>query len=78
MDKNFSNSYLYVANLPKPLKKEEKTTLELEAVLTHATYPWPPTVGQTEKQSLKFETDLFVLSPYTTLVQRTKIRLEFE
>lgn len=27
-----------------------------------------------ELQSLKYESDLFVLSPYKTLVQRTKLR----
>lgn len=47
----------------------------LDTVQTHATYPWPKEASQTDAQSLKFEADLFVLSPYRTVVQRTKIKL---
>lgn len=46
----------------------------METVQTHATYPWPKTAAQNEAQSLKYEADLFILSPYPTLVQRTKIK----
>lgn len=60
--------------LPKGLKKDEVITLELETVQTHATYAWPQSVGQSEDMFLKYETDLFVISPYPTQVQRTKIR----
>ncbi|TDL29889.1 oligosaccharyl transferase alpha subunit [Rickenella mellea] len=66
--------YLYSVELPKPLSKDETTKLEVEIVQTHATYPWPAEVGQEDEQALKYETDLFVLSPYKTLEQRTKIR----
>ncbi|EJD01498.1 oligosaccharyl transferase alpha subunit [Fomitiporia mediterranea MF3/22] len=69
-----SNTYLYAAVLPNGLKKDEAITVELETVQTHATYPWPPEVGQNAEMSLKYETDLFILSPYATSVQRTKIR----
>lgn len=70
----FRNTYLYAVVLPNGLKNGEAITLELETVQTHATYPWPASVGQNEEMSLKYETDLFVLSPYATAVQRTKIR----
>jgi len=66
---------LYVAELPKPLKKDEQITLELESMLIGATYPWPAAIAQSDKQSLQLDTNLFVLSPYHTTVQRTKIRL---
>ena len=60
--------------LPNGLKKDESITLELETVQTHATYAWPPAVSQGDDYFLKYETDLFVISPYPTQVQRTKIR----
>ncbi|KAL5527772.1 hypothetical protein ACEPAG_6573 [Sanghuangporus baumii] len=69
-----SNVYLYAVVLPKGLKKNESVTVELETVQTHATYPWPASITQNEEMSLKYETDLFVLSPYVTNVQRTKVR----
>ena len=62
--------------LPNGLKKEESVNIELESVQTHSTYPWPEAVGQSEDMNLIYETDLFVLSPYETKVQRTKIRCE--
>lgn len=65
---------MYAVVLPKGLKKGEDITVELETVQTHATYPWPAAIGQSEAMSLKFETDLLVISPYPTSVQRTKIR----
>ena len=65
---------MYAVVLPKALKKNEEVTIELESVQTHATYPWPASVGQNEVMSLKYDTDLFVVSPYQTKVQRTKIR----
>ncbi|KAI5120685.1 hypothetical protein M0805_006974 [Coniferiporia weirii] len=69
-----TNTYLYAVILPNGLRKDEAITIELESVQTHATYPWPAAIGQSEAMSLKYETDLFVLSPYPTSVQRTKIR----
>lgn len=66
----------YAAELPKPLKANATTNLVVETVQTHATYPWPAEASQKDKQSLKYETDLLVLSPYATAVQRTKIRCD--
>lgn len=70
----YSGAYLYAVEFPKTLKTNQTANLVVETVLTHATYAWPQEATQKEGQSLKFETDLFVLSPYPTLVQRTKIR----
>ena len=67
-------AYLYAVELPKPLKMNGTANLVVETVQTHATYPWPAEASQKDEQSLKWESDLFVLSPYLTLVQRTKIR----
>ena len=65
---------MYAVEFPKPLKLNGTTTLVVESVLSHATYPWPAEVAQKDEQAMKYEADLFVLSPYATLVQRTKIR----
>ena len=62
--------------LPNGLKKGDSINIELESVQTHATYPLPGAIGQSEDMYLVYETDLFILSPYETKVQRTKIRYE--
>jgi oligosaccharyltransferase complex subunit alpha (ribophorin I) len=48
--------------------------LVVETVLTHTTSPWPEQAAQQDDQSLKYEGDLFVLSPYKTVTQRIKVR----
>lgn len=60
--------------LPKKLAVNGTINLVLETVQTHTTHPYPAYAAQTDPQLLKYETDLFVLSPYTTLVQRTKVK----
>ena len=70
----YSGLHTYTAWVPSALKKDEEIALEFETVQTHVTYPWPAAVGQNEPMSLKYDTDLFVLSPYETKVQRTKVR----
>ncbi|GBE79631.1 oligosaccharyl transferase alpha subunit [Sparassis latifolia] len=69
-----SGVYLYDLQLPKALRTNATTNLVVETVETHATFPWPEQASQKDPQSLKYETDLFVLSPYFTAVQRTKVR----
>jgi oligosaccharyltransferase complex subunit alpha (ribophorin I) len=60
--------------LPKALSHNKTTNIVFESIQTHATRPYPKSVGQNEEQALKYTTDLFVLSPYPTNVQRTKIK----
>jgi oligosaccharyltransferase complex subunit alpha (ribophorin I) len=48
--------------------------LVVETVHTQTTYAWPEKVGQEHDQALKYEGDLFVLSPYKTATQRIKVR----
>lgn len=69
-----SGAYLYAVEFPKALKLNGTTNLVIETVQTHATYPWPAEASQKDGQKLNYESDLYVLSPYPTLVQRTKIR----
>ncbi|KAF7301668.1 Dolichyl-diphosphooligosaccharide--protein glycosyltransferase subunit 1 [Mycena indigotica] len=66
--------YLVDISLPQAPSVGSSTNIVVESVLTHSTYPWPETAAQNEEQSLKHETDLFVLSPYRSAVQRTKIK----
>lgn len=61
--------------LPKTLPVNKTLNLVLETVQTHVTHPCPETAGQSDDQSLKYTTNLFVISPYATSVQRTKLRL---
>ncbi|KAG2141696.1 Ribophorin I [Suillus bovinus] len=69
-----STEHLLSVSLPKALAVNGTLNLVLETVQTHATHPFPEQAAQKEPQLLKYETDLFTISPYTTLVQRTKIK----
>jgi len=60
--------------LPRSLRVNETMNIVLETVQTHVTWPLPETATQTEDQALQYKTNLFVLSPYYTLVQRTKLK----
>lgn len=70
----YSATYYYSVALPKALDTNQTANLVLETVQTHAAYPFPPEAAQDDPQALKYDTDLFVLSPYKTLVQRTKFK----
>ncbi|KAF8204968.1 oligosaccharyl transferase alpha subunit [Pholiota molesta] len=66
--------HLVDVQLPVAYPVNKTFNLILETVQTHATHPWPETAGQNEEQALKYSTDLFVISPYTTSIQRTKVK----
>ena len=65
---------MYTIELPKALNVNQTSNLVIETVQTHATYPWPEEAEQKDPQSLKYHSELLVLSPYKSAVQRTKIR----
>ncbi|KAL1944192.1 hypothetical protein VTO73DRAFT_3377 [Trametes versicolor] len=69
-----SGVFLYTVELPKALNTNGTANLVVETVQTHATFPWPQEAAQKDPQSLKYTAELFVISPYKTSVQRTKIR----
>jgi oligosaccharyltransferase complex subunit alpha (ribophorin I) len=69
-----SQAYLLNVRLPVSLGKDETAKVVVETIQTHATHPWPEAAGQDDDQALKYETSLFVISPYHTSSQRTKIR----
>lgn len=67
-------SSLIAVKLPRELSANGTLNLLFESVQTHATRPHPERAAQTDPQLLNYETGLFVLSPYGTLVQRTKVK----
>ncbi|KAI6119352.1 Ribophorin I [Pisolithus croceorrhizus] len=69
-----ATSSLIAVTLPKELSAHGTLNLVFESVQTHATRPYPERAAQTDPQLLKYEAGLFVLSPYDTLVQRTKVK----
>lgn len=73
-DDDTDASSLVAVTLPKQLSAHGTLNLVFESVQTHATRPYPERAAQTDPQLLKYEADVFVLSPYDTLVQRTKVR----
>ncbi|KAF4619525.1 hypothetical protein D9613_005085 [Agrocybe pediades] len=60
--------------LEKPLSTNKTLNIVVETIQTHATEPWPATAGQKDEQALRYTTGLFILSPYATTVQRTKVK----
>lgn len=69
-----SDAHLFAVTLPRNLAVNDTIHLVLDTVQTHATYPWPKKAGQQDPQLLKYDAELFILSPYQTQVQRTKIK----
>ncbi|KAK7470656.1 dolichyl-diphosphooligosaccharide--protein glycosyltransferase subunit 1 [Stygiomarasmius scandens] len=69
-----SKFYNLDVQLPSPLELNSTVNIVLETIQTHATYPWPERATQQDEQALKHNTTLFVLSPYKTNVQRTKVK----
>ncbi|EKM80291.1 hypothetical protein AGABI1DRAFT_113490 [Agaricus bisporus var. burnettii JB137-S8] len=60
--------------LPEKLAVNATLNLVVETIQTHMTDPWPEFASQTDQQALRYTTDLYVISRYPTLVQRTKIK----
>ena len=59
------------------MAEDETATIVVNSILSHASTPFPATVKQGDPQLLKFSTDAYILSPYRTLSERTKIRYIF-
>jgi len=57
-----------------PMKENAGATLVVNSALIHASTPFPASIKQGDPQSLKFSTEAYVLSPYKTISERTKIR----
>lgn len=70
----FSNAWIYTVTLPNSLKASGDVTLEFNTIQSNAGTPLPASVSQSDPQSLEYSVDLFVISPYTTTVQRTRVR----
>ncbi|KAH9918214.1 oligosaccharyl transferase alpha subunit [Epithele typhae] len=70
-----SGVYLYTIELPKALDTNGTANLVIDTVQSHATYAWPQEARQQEEQAMKYHSEVLVISPYKTVVQRTKLRL---
>ncbi|KAK1236568.1 dolichyl-diphosphooligosaccharide--protein glycosyltransferase subunit 1 [Marasmius sp. AFHP31] len=69
-----AGAHLLNAALPKALPVNGTVNIVVESIQIHATRPWPERAAQDESQALKYDTQLFVLSPYKTVIQRTKLK----
>ncbi|KAK7049529.1 dolichyl-diphosphooligosaccharide--protein glycosyltransferase subunit 1 [Paramarasmius palmivorus] len=69
-----SGAHLLNVALPKPLAINSTVNIVVESVQTHATRSWPERASQSDDQALKYDTQLFVISPYKSVVQRTKLK----
>lgn len=71
-----SNAYLYSVELPA-MAEDATATIVVNSILSHASTPFPASIKQGESQLLKFSAEAYVMSPYRTLSERTKIRYVF-
>lgn len=55
----------------------DTVSLTVYTVESHASYPLPAVAKQADTQSLVYETDVYITSPYPTANQRTKIKSAF-
>ncbi|PVG00015.1 Ribophorin I [Serendipita vermifera] len=68
-----SNAFLYTVELPA-MAENATATLIVNSILSHASAPFPASIKQSDPQALKFTTEAYVMTPYHTLSERTKIR----
>lgn len=64
----------YSINLPKPLGVNDTLLLTVSTIESHPSTPLPAVAKQTDQQSLLYETNAYIVSPYGTVNQRTKIK----
>jgi len=69
-----NHAYLYAISLPKALKLDQTVNIVVSTVQSHASVALPATASQGEPQSLMFSSPLYIISPYKSILQRTKIR----
>ncbi|KAI9653024.1 MAG: dolichyl-diphosphooligosaccharide--protein glycosyltransferase subunit 1 [Alyxoria varia] len=68
-------THFYVARLPEPLKPKSKITLSISFTVSGSLVPLPATVGQSDRQFLKYSLSAFAPSAYDTEKQRTRLKL---
>ena len=74
---SYSNAYLYSVELP-PMAEDATATIVVNSILSHASTPFPASIKQGEAQLLQFSTDAYIITPYKTISERTKIRCVFD
>ena len=72
-----TNSYthFYVIRLPEPLKHKSKITLGISFTVAGSLVPLPATIGQSDRQFLKYSLSAFLPSAYATETERTRLKL---
>ena len=71
----YSPTEYYKITLPTPLPPNEQLTLSITFYTLSALSPLPAQIGQTEKQYVLFPFSAYAPSSYTTLKQKTKLKL---
>jgi len=66
---------MFKVTLLAPLKKDEETSVTVEAVLTGFLKPYPAKIAQSEKQQVLFAGNLYFYSPYTVKSQKSIVKL---
>lgn len=66
-------SLLHV-KLPKPVPLNDTINLVVDTIQTRVSHPWPEKASQKEEQGMRYSTGLFIISPYSTAVQRLKLK----
>lgn len=74
LDTDSATEY-YKITLPSAVAPNEQLTLSITYVLLSALSPLPEQIEQTDKQYVSFKFSAFASSAYTTLKQKTKLKL---
>lgn len=70
-----SSTEFYKVTFPKALAPKEQVTLSITYYLLAALEPLPAHIGQTDKQYVLHKFSAYVPSAYTTMKQKTKLKL---
>ncbi|CAK4025271.1 oligosaccharyltransferase subunit alpha like [Lecanosticta acicola] len=70
-----SSTEFYKITLPKALPPKEQLTLSITYYILAALEPLPAQIGQTEKQYVLHKFSAYTPSAYTTMKQKTKLKL---
>lgn len=70
-----SPTEFYKITLPSPLAPKEQLTLSVSYVVLSALHPQPALIEQNDKQYVRFPFSAYAPTAYTTLKQKTKMKL---
>lgn len=70
-----SDAQYFIVHLPEPLAPSDQITLGISYSLLNSLSPLPAAIKQTEKQFLTYAFSAYASSAYTTVSQKTKLKL---